>query len=133
VAELSETEGIQLVHDVLDAGLTDRNGKKIGRVDALALTLEDDGRARVTAILIGGPVRAKRMGRLMTWIHHVMCVVFRLDPTRGVSLVPFAAVRCIGDTIDVDVDGGTLASGHLERWLGRNLIGRIPGSHGDKK
>jgi hypothetical protein len=46
----------------------------------------------------------------------------------GVSRVSFDAVRCISDTIEIDVDGRDLESQGLEAWLGRHVIGKIPGA-----
>jgi hypothetical protein len=49
------------------------------------------------------------------------------------SRVPFDAVRCIADTIELDVEGNTLESLRLERWLSEHVIGRIPGASGERK
>jgi hypothetical protein len=64
-------------------------------------------------------------GAISSVLHH--------DREFGVSRVPFSAVRGIAETIDLDVDGATLPSGHLERWLGDHVTGHIPGSQGEKK
>jgi hypothetical protein len=50
-----------------------------------------------------------------------------------VSRVPFNAVRCISDTIEIDVDGRELESGRLEAWLAEHVVGRIPGAQGRKQ
>ncbi len=126
-------DGVQLVHSVQDSCLTDRNGNKVGRVDVLVLSLNEGEPPRVSHILIGGPVRDERIGRWMVWLHHVMCALLRLDRKDGVSRVPFSAVREIADTIKLDVEARTLPSQHFERWLGKHVIGHIPGSHGDRK
>jgi hypothetical protein len=130
---MEPVDGVQLVHDVLDGCLTDRNGRKIGRVDALVLTLTDGEPLRVSAILIGGPVRAERVGKWMVRLRGAISSVLHHDREFGVSRVPFSAVRGIAETIDLDVDGATLPSGHLERWLGDHVTGHIPGSQGEKK
>lgn len=130
---MESADGVQLVHDVLDACLTDRTGCKVGRVDALTLTLTDDGKLRVSTILIGGQVRAGRVGKWMLGLRGAISAMMHDDRDFGVSRVPFSAVRGIGDTIDLAVDGSELPSGHLERWLGDHIIDRIPGSKGEKK
>ena len=119
--------GLNLVHDVLDAQLVDRRKRKIGRVDALTLELRDDGSPRVAAILIGGPVRAERIGRWMTRLSKLMRRLGRVSRS-GTSRIPFDAVRCIGETIQVDVDGESLETDHLEDWLKEHVVCRIPGS-----
>ena len=62
---MAETEGLRLVHDLLDAQLLDRAEERIGRIDDLVLELRDGRPPRVAAILIGGPVREARVGRWM--------------------------------------------------------------------
>lgn len=124
--------GLRLVHDVLDAQLIDRRKEKIGRVDALVLELRDGQPPLVAAILVGGPVRAERMGRWMTWLGRAMHGLVR-PRQRGESRITFGAVRCVADTIEVDVDGETLESSHLERWLDDHVVRKIPGSRGETK
>jgi hypothetical protein len=119
--------GIHLTHEVLDAQLIDRNKEKIGRVDALELELRPDQPLRVATIVIGGPARAERIGRVMVWISRALRALARVRSS-GVSRIPFSAVRCIGDTIALDVDGCELESGHVERWLADHIVCRIPGS-----
>ena len=126
-------DGVQLVHDVLDACLRDRNGRRIGRVDALALTLTEGKPLRVSTILIGGAVRAERVGTWMVRLRGAISAMLHHDRDFGVSHVPFAAVRGIGGTIELDVDGARLPSSRLERWLGDHIIGHIPGSQGENK
>ena len=125
--------GIQLVHSVQDACLVDLKGNRIGRVDVLVLSLDEGAPPRVSHILIGGPVRAERIGRWMIWVHHAMCALLRLDRKGGVSRVPFSAVREIAERIELEVDESTLPSEHFERWLGQHVIGHIPGSQGGTK
>jgi hypothetical protein len=119
--------GLQLVHDVLDAQLVDRRDRKIGRVDSLVLALEDGRPPRVATIMIGGPERARRIGGWAVALSRMLRAVGRMR-SAGVSAIPFDAVRCIGDTIKLDVDGDDLEAGHLEDWLTEHFISRIPGS-----
>jgi sporulation protein YlmC with PRC-barrel domain len=123
---------LQLVHDVLDAQLLDKRKEKIGRVDDLVLELRDGRPPRVATILVGGSVRAARVGRWMTWIRRAShAIAGKRDD--HVSRVGFDKVRVIADAIELDVDGDTLESGHLERWLAERIIARIPGGQGEKK
>jgi sporulation protein YlmC with PRC-barrel domain len=119
--------GLHLVHDVLDAQLVDRMQRKIGRVDSIVLVLEDGRPPRVATILIGGPERARRIGRWAVALGRMLRAIGRFRGV-GVSAIPFDAVRRIGDTIQVDVDGDGLEAGHLEGWLAEHLIRHIPGS-----
>lgn len=123
--------GLDLVHDVLDAQLVDRRKRRIGRVDSLVLTLADGRPPRVTAILVGGPVRAQRIGRWMQLLARAMRALGRVR-RQGVSVIDFGQVRCIADTIQVDVDGDELEAGHLESWLAEHVVRHIPGSGSDE-
>jgi hypothetical protein len=124
--------GLRLVHDVLDVQLVDRRRRKIGRVDSLVLALDDGRPPRVAAILVGGPVRAGRVGRWAAALERALRALGRVR-RGGVSTIPFEAVRCIADTIQVDVDGDDLEAGHLEAWLARHFVCRIPGAGADEE
>jgi hypothetical protein len=124
--------GLHLVHDVLDAQLIDRRKEKIGRVDALMLELEPDRPPRVATICIGGPERAHRIGRWMVWLSRLLRALMRLE-LPNVSRIPFDTVRCIGDTIELDVDGRELDASQLERWISEHVISRIPGARRGKQ
>jgi hypothetical protein len=119
--------GLRLAHDVLDAQLLDRQKRKIGRVDALMLDVEEGAPPRVATILVGGPVRAERIGRWMIWLARALRALGRVR-REGVSRIPFGAVRRIADTIDVDVDGDSLDAGHVEAWLADHVVCRLPGA-----
>jgi hypothetical protein len=123
--------GLHLVHDVQDIQLVDRTKQKVGRVDALVLQLEDDEPLRVAAILVGGSPRAQRIGR---WMEKFWTAWRRIRHVEAkVSRIPFAAVRCIGESIEVDVEEEALPSEYRERWLKEHIVCRIPGAEGDKK
>ncbi|HKG93949.1 MAG TPA: hypothetical protein VKA84_18715 [Gemmatimonadaceae bacterium] len=124
--------GLRLVHEVLDSQLVDRRKEKIGRVDALVLELRDGEPPCVAAILVGGAVRAERVGRWMVWLNRALRSLARARGD-GVSRISFDAVRRIADTIEVDVDGESLPSGRLERWLAEKVVCRIPGARGEGK
>jgi hypothetical protein len=121
---------LNIVHDVLDAQLVDRRKRKIGRVDDLVLELNESGPPRVSRILVGGPVRAARVGPWMVQLERGLRSLGRVRRA-GVSAIPFAAVRCIAETIEVDVEGDELDADHLEAWLAVHVVSRIPGSGSD--
>src|SRR5947209_5089553 len=123
---------LRLRHDVLDAQLTDRNKEKIGRVDALLLELRDDRPPRVATIVIGGDARAQRIGHWMVALRSAIGAMTGRRRERT-SHVPFTAMRSIADSIELDVEGETLESGHLERWLRDHVVCRIPGASGERK
>ena len=125
-------DGIGLRHDVLDAQLMDRNRENIGRCDTLMLELRDGRPPRVAAVLIGGQVRDERIGRWMTALSRLVHGRTR-EPGEGVSRIPFAAMRSLGTTIEMDVLRDELPSEHVEQWLAKHVICRIPGAEGKKE
>lgn len=125
-------DGLHLVHDVLDAQLVDHRQERVGRVDGVVLELRDGAAPRVSAILVGGEVRARRAGRWMLALRQVMRALWRVHE-RGVSRIPFDKVRCIGEVVQVDVDGRQLPSGHIERWLAQRIVCRLPGAMGKQQ
>jgi hypothetical protein len=123
---------LYLSHDVIDSQLVDRYKEKIGRVDELLLELEEGKPPRVATIVIGGRARARRVGGWMVALHRAVHVL--LGPREEhESRVPFDSVRCIADTIELDVDGNELDSMHVEHWLARHVVCRILGAGGERK
>jgi len=123
---------LHLSHDVIDSQLVDKHREKIGRVDELLIELEDGKPPRVATIVIGGMARAQRAGRWMVACHRAVHALFG-QREEHVSHVPFDAVRCIADTIELDVEGDALESMRLERWLATHIVCRIPGASGERK
>jgi hypothetical protein len=124
---------LHLSHDVIDSQLVDRHQEKIGRVDELLLELEEGKPPRVATIVIGGAARARRAGAWMVACHRAVHALVGQGKKEHESRVPFEAVRCIADTIELDVEGNSLESACLERWLAEHIICRIPGASGDSK
>jgi hypothetical protein len=124
---VSAEKRLHLVREVLDARLTDRNGRNIGRVDGLVLDLRDGGPPRLVA-LESGPVTLMRrihpaIGR---WLR---ALSRRFSPVPLVSVkFPPSAFRDIGVDIELDVDADHNPKLlRLEKWLSRHVISRIPG------
>jgi hypothetical protein len=123
---------VRLYHDVIDAQLVDRHQEKIGRVDELLIELEPGKPPRVATIVIGGAARARRVGRWMIACRRAAHALLGRRAEHE-SRVPFEAVRCIADTIELDVEEYSLDSMHLEHWLAEHIICRIPGASGERK
>ena len=120
---------VELVHDVLDMQLVDRDGEKMGRVDGLTLELREGEPARVAEILVGGSVLADRVGgpvplllRLLAWMTGVKTLVTRF---------PFDVVIEIADVVKLDVDAHETTTMRAEHLLDR-IVCMIPGAAGSK-
>ena len=117
---------MDLVHDVLDKKVVDRNGREMGRVDAIVLELRDGSPPRVTALELGPAVLAYRVrpifGRWMAALEHALGI----DEGRPLR-IPIADVLDVTEQIKVDRAFGETAAATLEQRL-RAWIGSIPGS-----
>lgn len=120
---------VELVHDVLDMQLVDRNGEKMGRVDGVTVELREGEPPRVAELLIGGAVLADRVGgwaalllRVLAWVTRTKTVVTR---------IPFAVVEEISDVVRLDLEAGATTAMRTERRLDR-IVCAIPGGDASK-
>jgi sporulation protein YlmC with PRC-barrel domain len=107
---------------LLDRQLVDREGRLCGKVDDLELTVGDDGRAFVTAVLTGPGALLLRTGhnRLGAWLRE------HLAGDRG--RIPLGRVADIGDHVTLAMDADEVATAGGERWVRDHVIGHVPGS-----
>jgi sporulation protein YlmC with PRC-barrel domain len=115
---------VDLVHDLLDKQVVDRNGREMGRVDSIVLELRDDAPPRVAAIEIGPAVLAERihptLGRWAAAIEHGLGI----DKGRPVR-IPFSAILDIQDDVKVDVAFGETTAATVEQRL-RRWVASLP-------
>jgi sporulation protein YlmC with PRC-barrel domain len=121
---------MRLVCDVLDKQIVDQNGRPIGRVDGLLLTVRDGEPPRVAAIEVGATTLARRLPRLLACLLEPLA---RRFGARGGEPyhIPWRSVRAVR-RLDVVVTADARRTGALnaERWLRDHLISRIPRSAG---
>lgn len=111
---------LDLVRDVLDKQLLDREGRPFGKVDGVILDVRADGRPRVMALEVGAATRLARLPRWMTrWLR------WAGDPS-GTTRIPKAAVVAVAKDIRVDVDAVRTSAWNLERRLAA-IVARLPG------
>lgn len=121
---------IELVHDVLDMQLVDRNDAKMGRVDGVTIELREGAPPRVAELLIGGTVLADRVGG---WAARLVQLAMRVARARPhVTRIPFEVVEEIGDVLKLDVEAQATGAFRTEQWLDRIVCG-IPGGDAQKK
>jgi sporulation protein YlmC with PRC-barrel domain len=117
---------MDLVRDVMDQKLLDREDCEMGRVDGLVMQIGERSQPRITHIQIGGttlwmrlhPAFARLSAKLgRTWGPK------RADPVR----IPWSRVMTIGRDIKLDVRVRETGAIDWEIWIARHIIERIPG------
>ncbi len=118
---------MDVIRDVLDNQLVDRNQRKMGKVDGIVLELCDDKPPRLAYIEVGMPVLARRLHpRLGRW---AVALGRKWGAMHGQPFrIPWAKVQDIGIDVDVDLDAEATPVLAWEQWLRKHVIGRIPGA-----
>ena len=118
---------MDLVRDVLDKKLIDREDCDMGRVSGLLMHVSEKGQPRVTHILIGGPTLWMRLhpgfGR-MSKRFAKMWGPKRDEPVK----IPWSRVETVGRDVKLDVEAKETGALDWELWVARHIIERIPGS-----
>ena len=110
----------ELVHDVLDKQLLDRQGRRFGKVDGLVLEIRRDLPPRVVALEIGA---ATRLARLPRWLTRPLA---RWTTRATATRIPRAAVLAVAREVRVIIDATETSAWRVEAWLQR-LFAHIPG------
>jgi hypothetical protein len=118
---------MDLVRDVLDKQVRDRQGRKMGKVDGIVLELRDDAPPRVAFLEIGPMTLARRLGSWLGRLAQAIDAGFGVGDGRPLRIT-LAQVRDIGIEVVVDVDAERTRARAWEQWLRRQVVARIPGS-----
>ena len=116
---------MELGREVLDQQLVDRSGINMGKVDGLVLELRENRPPRVTAILTGGHLLARRLHPWLEWVARWLTRRYgpgQIKPLR----IPWEKVMKIG--VDVKVDIGADEASSWEHWVRDHIVCRIPGA-----
>lgn len=116
---------------LLDHQLLGREAEMLGNVDDVALE-EQAGRLVATGVLRGPGAWAHRQpGVLGRWGRAVWRRLEREEDPRPLML-PLDRVLAVGSAVHVDpwAEEYLTASDHLELWLRRHVVGRVPGARG---
>jgi hypothetical protein len=118
---------VDLVRDVLDKQLKDRNQQNMGKVDGIILELRDGAPPRVAFLEVGPPALARRISeRLGAWASRIDR---RFGEGRGKAFrIPWSLVRPGVIDLQVNVDVEDTPAYAFERWLRRTIVCRIPGA-----
>jgi hypothetical protein len=116
---------LELVQDLLDTLVVDRNGRELGRVDSIVIQAGADGPPQVTAIVVGAAPLFRRvtplLGRCAAGLERVLAI----DRGRPIR-IPTAAILDVTDRVRVDLAAGDTVAPALEHRL-RDLFRAIPG------
>jgi sporulation protein YlmC with PRC-barrel domain len=115
---------MDLVRDVLDKQVLDRQGKKMGKVDGIILE-ERSGELRVAFLELGGGALARRLHPRLA------CLVQGLSRALGVTdgeplRIPWSKVLRHDISVRVDLDAEESSAYAWERLLRERLLSRLP-------
>ncbi len=118
---------LNVVRDVLDKQMLDRNGCEMGRVDGLVFELPENGQPRLVRIEAGGTVLAARVGKWL--VGPVRKLEYVWGPRRIIPVkIAWKRVEKLGRDVHLDLDAEETTALAWEKWLDKVLIDRIPGA-----
>ena len=124
-------ERIDLVRDVLDKQLIDREETRMGRVDGIVLAVDGDAQPRIDHLELGFAVLARRLHpRLERWLQSLR---ERWSVRRSArQIIPWDKVSDLTTHhLQVDVNALETPAFDWER-AARKVVRKIPGSGDDK-
>jgi LmbE family N-acetylglucosaminyl deacetylase len=120
---------MDLIRDLLDSQLIDREKTKMGRVDGIVLSFADDGRPHIDHLEVGFVVMARRIHpRIESCVQSLR----RWSVRRSARyMIPWSKVIDVStQTVQIDVKAEETPQVEWERWFGKHVIDRIPGGGG---
>lgn len=117
---------MDLIRDVLDNQIVDRNQRKMGKVDGIIVELRDRQPPKLTYLETGATTLAHRLyPRLANWVSSIekKWGAKHNQPLR----IPWAKVKDVGIDVDVDLEAEQTSALAYEIWLREKIIKRIPG------
>lgn len=118
---------MHVVRDLLDKQLVDSRGRKMGRVDGLAMEVGDGAQPSVTVIRVGGAALTRRLpgvaGRWLTALGR------RYGVNHGEPFsIPWSKVTLAERVVRVEVSSDESAAMAGARWVRDHIVGRLPGA-----
>lgn len=109
---------MDLIRDVLDNQLVDRNRRRMGKVDGIVVAIEEGKPPILKYVETGLATKARRLHPgLGKWARS------RWKPYR----IPWTRIRDIGNDVEMDVDARETPLLDLEKRI-RKLLMKIPGA-----
>lgn len=123
---------MDLIRDVLDKKLVDREECDMGRASGLVIQFGENTQPHITHILIGGPTLWARihpaLGSLSTKLSHLWGPK-KKEPTK----IPWSRVKTVGKEINVDIEAKDSGAIDWEIWIARHIIERLPGGGSEEE
>lgn len=120
------TGDLEIVRDILDQQVVDRDGEEMGKVDGLQLEIREGKAPRIHSIEMGGVALARRIHPgLRKWADAWR----RRFNVRKVEVysVPWSAVLEVNEScVKLDVEAIETPALDWERWLRKHVIAHIP-------
>lgn len=120
---------MDIVRDVLDNQILDRNQCKMGKVDGIIIELKDGQPPRLTYLETGATTLAQRLHPVLSrWVAAIerRWGAKNSQPYR----IPWSKIRDIGINVEVDIDAEQTSALSYEQWLRERVIKRISGETG---
>jgi len=124
-------EELEIIRDLLDKQLVDREETKMGRADGIVLALDGDGPPRIDRLELGFVVLARRMHpKVEKWFEALRRRWSVRKSAR--QMVPWSKVLDITPKhIQLDVNALETPAFDWERWLRDHIVTKIPGANGE--
>ena len=116
---------IDLVRDLLDTQVLDREKRPLGKVDGIGLELRDGAPPRVAYLEVEGPTAWARLGE--HWGRWAAKLASRWQRGGHPYRFAWSQVIDLGIDIEIDADAERSPPSDLERWLRERFVGRLPG------
>ena len=117
---------MNLVRDVLDKKLIDRENCEMGRVDGLVMQVGEKSQPRITHIQLGGETLWMRLHPVVASLSTKLGRMW--GPRRGEPVrIPWSRVLTAGKDVKLDVKARDTGAIDWEIWIARHIIERIPG------
>ncbi|HEY9600676.1 MAG TPA: hypothetical protein V6C85_03640 [Allocoleopsis sp.] len=118
---------MDLIRDVLDNQIVDRNQRKMGKADGIVIELHDGKPPRLAYIEVGIPTLARRLHP--GWQRWVAAQMSKWGAKRGESFrIEWSKVRDVGIDVEVDLEAEATPALDYEKWVREHIISKIPGA-----
>lgn len=115
-----------VIREILDKQLLDRDDNRMGRIDGVVLEVLEDGPPRVDHFELGFIVLARRLHpKLESWFASLRRWSVRRSARQ---IVPWSAVTEVTQHhVKLNVEVDETPAFDWERWLRKNVVEKLPG------